>query len=88
VALDELAVWECETQIKVQALGDEKKTHEKLLESTQNALSKRDFSSSAVISSAVAHVVALLKSHTPDLDTKKLLRDFPFDNDEERDALV
>jgi hypothetical protein len=31
--------------------------------------------------------VALLKSHTRDLDTKKLLRDFPF-NDEERDALV
>jgi hypothetical protein len=36
----------------------------------------------------VAHVVALLKSHTPDLDTKKLQRDFPFDNDEEQDALV
>jgi hypothetical protein len=35
----------------------------------------------------VAHVVTLLKSHTPDLDTEKLRRDFPFDNDEERDAL-
>jgi hypothetical protein len=46
-------------------------------------LSKPDFSSSAV-----AHVVVLLKSHTPDLDTKKLWRDFPLDNDEEWDALV
>jgi hypothetical protein len=41
-----------------------------------------------VISSVVAHVVALLKSHTPDLDVEKLWRDFLFDNDEERDALV
>jgi hypothetical protein len=32
--------------------------------------------------------VALLKSHTPDLDVEKLWRDFLFDNDEERDALV
>jgi hypothetical protein len=37
---------------------------------------------------AVAHAVALMKSHTLDLDTKKLRRDFPFDNDEEQDALV
>jgi hypothetical protein len=32
--------------------------------------------------------VALLKSHTPDLDIEKLRRDFPFNNDEGRDALV
>jgi hypothetical protein len=36
----------------------------------------------------VAHAVSLMKSHTLDLDTKKLRRDFPFDNDEEQDALV
>jgi hypothetical protein len=30
----------------------------------------------------VAHAVALLKSHTPNLDTEHLRRDFPFDNDE------
>jgi hypothetical protein len=40
-----------------------------------------------VSSSVVDHVVALLKSYTLDLDTEKLRRDFPF-NDEERDALV
>jgi hypothetical protein len=58
------------------------------LESAQKTLSKQYFSSSVEISSVVAHVVALLKSHTSDLDTKKLQRDFPFDNDERRDALV
>jgi hypothetical protein len=75
-------------QIKLQTLGDEKKIQEQLLESAQKMLSKQDFSSSVVISSAVAHDVALLKSHTPDLDIEKLRRDFPFINDEERDALI
>jgi hypothetical protein len=58
------------------------------LESVEKTLSKRDFSSSAVISLEVTHVVALLKSHTPALDIEKLQKDFPFDNDEEQDALV
>jgi hypothetical protein len=58
------------------------------LESTQKTLSKRDFSSSIAISSAVVHIVALLKSHMPNLDVEKLRRHFPFDNDEEQDALV
>jgi hypothetical protein len=82
-AFDELVVWEHEAQIKLWALGDEKKTQEQLLESAQRTLSKRDYTSSAV-----AHAVALLKSHTPDLDIEQLHRDFPFDNDEERDALI
>jgi hypothetical protein len=59
-----------------------------LLESTQKTLFERDYSSSAVISFAVAHVVVLLKSHVPDLDTELLHRDFPFADDEERDALI
>jgi hypothetical protein len=33
-----------------------------------------------MISSVMAHVVALLKSHTPDLDAEMFQRDFPFDN--------
>jgi hypothetical protein len=85
--LDELVILEREAQIKLQTLEDEKKAKDQLLESTQKTLSKRDFSSSMLSSSVVAHVVALLKSHTPDLDTEKLQTDFPF-NDEERDALV
>jgi hypothetical protein len=81
--LDELVIREHEALARLKILGDEKKAQEQLLESAHKVLSKRDFTSSVV-----AHVVALLKSHTPDLDTEKLWRDFPFDNDEERDALV
>jgi hypothetical protein len=66
---DELVVREREAQIRLWALGNEKKTREQLLESTQKTLSERDYSSSAVISSVVAHALALLKSHTPNLDT-------------------
>jgi hypothetical protein len=40
------------------------------------------------ITRAVAHAVVLLKSHKPDLDIEQLQRDFPFDNDEEWDALI
>jgi hypothetical protein len=87
VALDELMVRECEAQIRLQTLGDEKKIKEQLLESTQKTY-ERDYSSSAVISSTVTHDVALLKSHAPDLDTELLHRDFPFADDEERDALI
>jgi hypothetical protein len=66
---DELVVREREAQIRLWALGNEKKTREQLLESTQKTLSEHDYSSSAVISSVVAHALALLKSHTPNLDT-------------------
>jgi hypothetical protein len=59
-----------------------------LLEFAQKMSFERDYSSSAMISSAVAHTVALLKSHTPDLVTELLHRDFPFDDEEEQDALI
>jgi hypothetical protein len=86
--LDELVIQELEAQVRLQILGDEKKAQEKLLESAHKTLSKRDLSSSTVISLVVAHAVALLKSQTPDLDAEKLQRDFSFDNDEERDTIV
>jgi hypothetical protein len=35
-----------------------------------------------VISSAVAHAVALLKSYTSDLDPELLNKDYPFGDDE------
>jgi chromosome segregation ATPase len=87
-AFDELVVGECDAQDKLQALGEEKKTQEHLLESTQKMLSERDYASSIVISSAVAHTMALLKSYVPDHDTKLLRRDYPFNDDDERDALI
>jgi uncharacterized phage infection (PIP) family protein YhgE len=50
-------------------------------------LSKRDFTFSVVSSSAMAHAMALVKSHMPNFDAEILPWDFPI-NDEERDALV
>jgi DNA repair protein RadC len=89
VALDELVVQERETQIRLHTLGNEKKKQEQLLESAQKMLSERYYSSSVVISSIVEHVVELLKSNMPDLDTEQLHRNFLFDNnDDERDALI
>jgi hypothetical protein len=54
---------------------------------TQKALSKREVSSSAVISSAVANAMALVKNHLLDLDTEILRKDFTVD-DEEQESLV
>jgi hypothetical protein len=88
VAFDELAVWERDTTDKLQAPGEEKKTQELLLESTWKMISECDYSSLVVVSSAVAHAVALLKSYVPDLDTELLRWDYPFDDDDERDALM
>jgi hypothetical protein len=58
-----------------------------LLKSTQKELDKRDFSSSAVISSVMAHAMALVKNHVPDFDTEILRRGFSID-EAEREALV
>jgi hypothetical protein len=46
-------------------------------------LSKHEVSSLMVIASAVANVVALFKSHIPDLDIEILHKDFPI-HDAER----
>jgi hypothetical protein len=87
-AFDEFVVHERDAQDKLHALGGEKKTHEHLLESTRMMLSEHDYSSSAVVSLAVAHAVALLKSYTSDLDTELLRRDYPFEDDDEWDTLI
>jgi Skp family chaperone for outer membrane proteins len=85
-----LAVREQATQDKLRVLGKEKKLQEQIQESTQKMLSKRDYSSSAVISSVVAHAVVLLKSYLPDLYLELLRKDYPFEEDEEkeRDELI
>jgi hypothetical protein len=88
VAFDKLVVRECDALDKLQALGEEKKTQELLLEYTWKMISERDYSSSVVISSAVAHAVALLKSYMPDLDIVLLRWDYPFDDGDEWDALI
>jgi hypothetical protein len=58
-----------------------------LLESTQQALAKREGSTNMMISLAVAHTAALFKNHLPDLNVEILRQDFTVD-DSEREALV
>jgi hypothetical protein len=54
---------------------------------TLKVLSKREFSSSVVISSAVTNAMALVKNHMPEFDTGILQKDFTID-DMGREALV
>jgi hypothetical protein len=46
----------------------------------QHVLSKREFSSSTVISSAVANAMALVKNHIPDFDAGILHKGFTVDD--------
>jgi hypothetical protein len=50
-------------------------------------LSKREFSSSTVISSVVANAMALMKNNMPEFDTEILWKDFTVD-DAGQEALV
>jgi hypothetical protein len=88
IALDELTVREHATQDKLQDLGNEKRLLEQELEYTWMMLVERDYSSSAVISSAMVHVVVLLKSYTPSLDTELLRKEYRCKDDKERDGLI
>jgi hypothetical protein len=63
------------------------KTKGLLLESTQQALAKREGSANMMISSAVAYTTTLFKNHLPDLNVEILRQDFTV-NDTEREALV
>jgi hypothetical protein len=57
------------------------------LVSTQKALTKREFSSLAVISLAVANAMMLVKNHLPEFDIEILQKDFIVD-DAGREVLV
>jgi hypothetical protein len=58
-----------------------------LLETAQQALSKREDLSVLTISMAVTNAMALLKSHLPDLDVELLRKDFAVE-EAEREALT
>jgi hypothetical protein len=72
---------------KLKATEEKLKTQEQSLDLAQHALSKRELSSSTVISSTVANAVALFKNHLSDLDVEILCMDFTID-DVEREALA
>jgi hypothetical protein len=86
--LDELTIREQAAQDKLQALGEEKRLMEQELASTQKNLTERDYYSSEVISSTVAHVVALLKSYMPNIDPELIHKEYQCKDDDERDALI
>jgi hypothetical protein len=82
----------CEEKLTVandkHKVAEEKiKTQGQLLDSAQQALSKREPSSSAVISSMVANAMVPMKNHLPNLDVEILSKDFTVD-DVEREILV
>jgi hypothetical protein len=74
-----------ESQLK--AAEKDLKNQMQLLESAQKTSSMRKNSFNMMISSAVAHVVALFKNHLPSLKLELLRQDFPMD-DAERETLV
>jgi tryptophan 2,3-dioxygenase len=72
---------------KLKVAEEKLKIQEQSLDSARQTLSKRELSSSIVISSAVANVVALFKNHLLDLDVEILGKDFTI-GDAEREALA
>jgi uncharacterized protein (DUF3084 family) len=87
-ALNELSMREQATHDALWALAEEKQILEQELKSTRKMFAEWDFSSSKVISSAVAHAVALLKSYTSDLDLELFCKEYQCKDDAERDALT
>jgi hypothetical protein len=73
-------------EIKLQAAEEKIKAQEQSF-LTQKVLSKREFSSSTVISSAVANAMALVKNHMPEFDAEILRKGFSV-NDAGQEALV
>jgi uncharacterized protein with gpF-like domain len=74
-----------ESQLK--ATEEDLKNQMQLLESTQKTSSKHENSFNVMISSMVAHVVALFKNHLSDLNMKLLRQDITVD-DAEHETLV
>jgi hypothetical protein len=72
---------------KLKTSEDKMKSQGQQLDLAQQVLSKREFSSSVVISSALANAMALVKNHIPDFDTEILRKDFTV-HDTERATLV
>jgi chromosome segregation ATPase len=69
-------------QEKLKVAEEKMKTQGQLLDSAQQALSKRECSTLAVISSAVTNVAALVKNHMPEFDAEILRKDFTVDDTE------
>jgi hypothetical protein len=84
---DSTVISERNAELKLQNYEEKRKAQEQPLESTQKAMSKREFSSLVVISSAMAQAMALVKNHMPEFDVEILRNDFTID-DAGREVLV
>jgi hypothetical protein len=84
---DEAKLLLTKSEEKLQAAKKELKAQGQSLELARHVLSRRKISSNTVMSSAVAHVAALLKNPLPDLDVEILRKDFVID-DAARETLV
>jgi hypothetical protein len=85
-ALDFVVIQGRKAEIKLQAAEEKIKAQEQSF-LTQKVLSKRELSSSTVISSAVANAMALVKNHMPEFDAEILRKGFSV-NDAGQEALV
>jgi hypothetical protein len=87
ICADEAALRLKNTEGRLKTVKKDLKTQGQLLESARWALSKHEGSSNMMISSTVAHTMALFKNHLSDLDMELLRQDFTVD-DTECGALV
>jgi hypothetical protein len=87
ICADEAMLWLENVESRLEVAEEDLKNQRQLLESARKTSSKRENSFNMIISSAVAHVVALLKNHLPDLNMELLCQDFTVD-DAERETLV
>jgi chromosome segregation ATPase len=75
------------TESRLKAAEEVLKNQRQLLESARKTSSKHESSFNVIISLVVAHVVALLKNHLPDLNMELLCQDITVD-DVEHETLV
>jgi hypothetical protein len=87
IRADEVVLRLKNAESRLEAAEENLKNQKQLLESAQKTSSKRKDSFNMMISSAVAHVVALFKNHLPDLNMKLLHQDFTVD-EAEHETLV
>jgi hypothetical protein len=87
ICADEVVLWLENVESRLEVAEEDLKNQRQLLELARKTSSKRENSFNMIISSAVAHVVALLNNHLPDLNMELLCQDFTVD-DAERETLV
>jgi hypothetical protein len=69
---DEAVLWLKNAESRLKATEEDLKNQMQLLESAQKTSSKRENSFNMMISSVVAHAVALFKNHLPGLNIELL----------------